>query len=189
MRTVMDSKCDNIFKDLMEEEYFRKPAEAYLTRKAHPDIRLHFSRLLEGSDHKDLAELIRPEDVTEETGGLKVFAVDDSKMILNIYRTVLHNLGYDSRLFEFPADAIKQIWKEKPDVILTDLNMPEITGIDLASEVRKLFSADELPVIMVTTQDEEKDTDAAYATGVNSVLQKPFTESQIGKVLAEFTNR
>ena len=120
---------------------------------------------------------------------LKVFAVDDSKMILNIYRTVLHNLGCSSRLFEFPSEAIKQIWKEKPDIILTDLNMPDITGIDLTGEVRKLFNDEELPIVMVTTQDEARDNDAAYSAGVNSILQKPFTESQIKDVLAEFTGK
>ena len=108
-------------------------------------------------------------------------------MILNIYRAVLHNMGCDSKLFEFPAEALKQIRIERPDVVLTDLNMPEITGIDLTKTVRQYFSKDTLPIIMVTTQNEANDNNAAYEAGVNGILQKPFTESMIKKALIKFT--
>ena len=71
-------------------------------------------------------------------------------------------------------------------MILTDLNMPDITGIDLTRNVRESYTKEALPIIMVKTQDEAKDNDSAYKSGVNGILQKPFTESQIGKVLAKF---
>ena len=83
----------------------------------------------------------------EENARLKIFAVDDSTMILNIYRTVLHNLGIDSEIFQFPAEALDKIKNEKPDVILTDLNMPEITGIDLTRNVREWYTKDKLPIM------------------------------------------
>ena len=120
---------------------------------------------------------------------MTVFAVDDSRMVLNIYRTVLHNLGCESRLFEFPAGALERLRKEKPDLILTDLNMPDITGIVFTQAVRKWYSKEELPIIMVTTQDEARDTEAAFGAGVNDVLRKPFTQGHIGKVLEKYNGR
>jgi CheY-like chemotaxis protein len=102
---------------------------------------------------------------------------------------MLYNLGCESHLFEFPAKALERVQKEKPDVILTDLNMPDITGISFTKGVRRWYSNGELPIIMVTTQNEIQDNEAAYAAGINDIIHKPFTETQIGKTLAKFAGR
>jgi CheY-like chemotaxis protein len=186
---IIDSQCKTIFLDLLEEDYFEDPAIDYMLDKSHPDVRSYFARILKNEGHNDLAKKIMPKKAAKEKATLKVFAVDNSKMILNIYRTVLYNLGCESRLFEFPAKAIDRVQKEKPDVILTDLFMPDISGIDFTKAVRKCYSKSELPIIMVTTQKEAQENKAAYAAGVNDIIHKPFTESQIGKALAKFAGR
>ncbi len=189
MTTIIDSQCDTIFLDLLEEDYFQTTAIDYLTDKAHPDVRSYFARILENAGQDDLAKEIMPKKAAKEKATLKVFAVDDSKMILNIYRTVLYNLGCESHLFEFPAKALQLAQKEKPDVILTDLNMPDITGIEFTKGIRQWYSKSDLPIIMVTTQKEAQENKAAYAAGVNDIIHKPFTEAQIGKALAKFAGR
>jgi CheY-like chemotaxis protein/HEAT repeat protein len=189
MTTIIDSQCDTIFLDLLEEDCFHTSAIDYLTNKAHPDVRSYFTRILENAGQDDLAKKIMPKKTAKEKATLKVFAVDDSKMILNIYRTVLYNLGCESHLFEFPAKALQRVQKEKPDVILTDLNMPDITGIEFTKGIRQWYSKSELPIIMVTTQKEAQENKAAYAAGVNDIIHKPFTEAQIGKALAKFSGR
>ena len=186
MLTIINSQCDNIFLGLLEEDFFQAPAIKYLADNAHPDISSHFAELLNNEEYNNLADQISSQKTTKDKAKLKVFAVDDSKMILNIYRSFLHNLGYGSQLFEFPAVALERLREEKPDVILTDLNMPDITGIDFTRSIRQLYSEEDLPVIMVTTQDEAKDHKAAHEAGVNDIMQKPFTEEQIGKALGKF---
>ena len=186
---IIDSQCNTIFLDLLEEDYFKGPAIDYMLDKAHPDVRSYFARILEKAGHDDLAKEIMPKKAAKEKAKLKVFAVDNSKMILNIYRTVLYNLGCESRLFEFPAKAIERVQKEKPEVILTDLFMPDISGIDFTNAVRKRYSKSELPIIMITTQKEGQENKAAYDAGVNDIIHKPFTEAQIGKALAKFAGR
>lgn len=189
IQTIIDAQCDNIFLGLLGEDFFQKPALEYLADKAHPDIRSRFAEVLEKKGHDDLAKQIASDSKPEAGAKLKVFAVDDSKMILSIYRSMLHNLGCDPQLFEFPAGALERLRKEKPDVILTDLNMPEITGIDFTRGVRQLYGKEELPVIMVTTQNEAQDNEAACAAGVNAILHKPFTEEQIAKALTDATEK
>lgn len=184
VHTIIDTQCDSIVLGLWEENAFVEPASRYLSGKAHPDIRSHFKQLLADKGIEGLSEVTSVERVGEDR--VRVFAVDDSKMILGLYRSVLHNLGYEPCLFEFPAGALNEIRKRKPAAVLTDLNMPDITGIDLTKGVRTLYSKEELPVIMVTSQDEKEDNEAAIAAGINSILQKPFTEEQLGAVLAEF---
>jgi HEAT repeat protein len=186
---IIDSQCDTIFLDLLEEDYFKGPAIDYMVDKAQPDVRYYFARILEKAGHKDLAGTVMPKKAAKEKATLKVFAVDNSKMILNIYRTVLYNLGCESRLFEFPDKALEWIQNEKPDVLLTDLIMPDISGIDFTKGVRRWYTNNELPIILVTTQNETHAYKAAYAAGINDIIHKPFTETQIGKTLAKFAGR
>jgi CheY-like chemotaxis protein len=187
--TIINAQCENIFLDLIEEDYFRTPVIKHLSTKAHPYIKSYYSRLLAKAGYKDLARQIAIEKEEEGKGRLKIFAVDDSRMILNIYRTVLHNLGCESQLFEFPASALARLTMEKPDILLTDLNMPDISGIDLARAIRKTFSREELPIVMVSTQDEQRDNEAAYDAGINGILRKPFSEGQIRNVLEAYAGK
>ena len=186
--SIVDSECDNIFLGLLEDDSFQRLAIKHLADNASPDICSHFVNLLAQKGYSELAGQITVEGTPERTGKPRVFAVDDSRMVLSIYRKTLHNLGCDSQLFEFPAGALEKIRQDKPDVILTDLNMPDISGIELTKRVRQTYGKDELPIIMVTTQSEGQDSESAYAAGVNGILQKPFSEDKIGKALSEFVD-
>ena len=107
-------------------------------------------------------------------------------MILNIYRSALHDLGYEPEVFEFPDKAITAIKANRPAAILTDLNMPDISGIELTRQVRQVFNKETLPIIMVTTQNEANDNEAALAAGVNGILRKPFTAETLAKALSDW---
>jgi CheY-like chemotaxis protein/HEAT repeat protein len=187
--TIINAQCENIFLDLIDEDYFKNPAIKYLSSKAHPAIRSFYARALDGAGYVDLVKQLAIKKDEEGRGKLKVFAVDDSRMILNIYRAVLHNLGYEAQLFEFPANAIERLNIDKPSIVLTDLNMPDISGIELTRAIRKKFSKENLPIIMVTTQDEERDNKAAYEAGINGILKKPFSEGQIKNVLEQLLGK
>lgn len=188
IQTIIDAECDTIFIDLCQEEIFTDIALSYLGDQAHPDLRTHFMTLLNENDLPGLAGRLDKTTASKAAGTLKVFAVDDSKMILNIYRSILHSLGCKSFLFEFPAEALDKVKSIKPDIIITDLNMPDIDGIELTKKIRKLFDKKQLPIIMVTTQNEVQDNEAAYTAGVNKIINKPFNEEQIGKILTEFSS-
>jgi CheY-like chemotaxis protein len=187
-KTVITAQCDTIFLNLIEEDRFKTLAENFLSHHAHPDIKSHHIRLLHENGHASLADKLTSAEPLAPTkaAALRIFAVDDSKMILNIYRSALHDLGYEPELFEFPADAIKAVQSDRPAVILTDLNMPEISGIDLTREIRKIFNKETLPIIMVTTQNEANDNEAAFDAGVNGIIYKPFTADTLAKALSDW---
>jgi CheY-like chemotaxis protein/HEAT repeat protein len=183
--TVLNAGCETIFMGLIEEETFQACAVDFLCRKAHPDVRTHFVGLLQNNGCDNLAARITDQASSGTAPTLKVLAVDDSRMILNIYRGILHGLGCEPKLFEFPAEALKAVKTDPPDFIFTDLNMPHINGIELIREVRRQFDKATLPIVMVTTQNETQDSEAAVEAGVNAVLHKPFTAEDLGKVLAD----
>jgi CheY-like chemotaxis protein len=80
---------------------------------------------------------------------------------------------------------LKAVKSDPPDFIFTDLNMPHINGIELIREVRRRFGKRTLPIVMVTTQNEIQDNEAAVDAGVNAILHKPFTAADLAKVMAD----
>ncbi len=179
-KSIVYSQVDNIFLWLADDEIFQKLALGYLLQ-SHKDIRNHYYQLLVENGLTDFAAQIVSED--KESVRPKIVAVDDSRMILNIYKVTLHELGYEPVLFEFPESALGWLKKEKPLMVLTDLNMPEITGIQLTDRIRDTYSKKLLPVIMVTTQNDMEDNKGAYDAGVNAILHKPFDVKSLGRAI------
>lgn len=188
-KIIVNAQVDNIFLNLADDEIFEELALVYLPH-THKDIREHYYQILKQHGKNEFAQKLTGKE--EETVRPKIVAVDDSRMILNIYKATLHELGYDPVLFEFPASAIEWLATEKPLMVLTDLNMPEITGIQLTEKIRERYTSKLLPVIMVTTQNESKDNEAAHMAGVDSILHKPFNGATLGaaieKVLKKAAN-
>ncbi len=179
-KIIVNAQVDNVFLNLAEDEVFQEMALVYLPH-THKDIRDHYYNLLVSKGNKDFA--VKFEGGEEQIVRPKVVAVDDSRMILNIYKATLHELGYEPVLFEFPASALEWLATEKPLMVLTDLNMPDITGVQLTQKIRERYSAHLLPVIMVTTQNEATDNEAAKAAGVSDILHKPFNAKSLGAAM------
>jgi CheY-like chemotaxis protein len=193
VRTVISTQSGNIFLDLLEIDFFRKSALAYLQEKAHAEVREFFIALLKENNMQDELALLADDDkaapaesAAAESAKKRVVAIDDSKMILGIFRSMLHALGYEPFIFIDPEVAVEEVIKLKPDAVLTDLNMPGITGIEVTRRLREKFSKDELPIIMVTTQNENQDNEAAKAAGISDILHKPFTKEGIGEALERY---
>ena len=110
-------------------------------------------------------------------------------MILNVYRKILNDLGFEPVLFQFPTDLLAWIQEEIPKAIFTDLNMPMINGIELTKRIRQQYSKEELPVIMISTQQDEEDIQEADSKGVNRFLHKPFNSDDIRNTLISVFDR
>ncbi len=184
-KTIVNAQVDKIFLSMAGEDYFQEMALVYLPH-AHKDTRKHYHDLLVKNGHKSFAGKILGDE--KEESKPKVVAIDDSRMILNIYKATLYELGFDPVLFEFPASALEWLQNEKPLMVLTDLNMPDITGVQVTERIREKYSSEELPVIMVTTQNETNDNEAAKKAGVNKILHKPFNADSLLKAMDEFTH-
>ncbi len=185
VKIITNTEVDNIFMSLAGEDYFQEIACEYF-QHTHNDIREHYLKLLQENNLIDFAARISGTGQEIIGTRVQICAVDDSRMILNIYKATLHELGFDPVLFEFPAGALEWLVKEKPALVLTDLNMPEISGIELTEGIRQLYSADQLPIIMVTTQSDVQDHEAATAAGVNDILIKPFNAESLKKAMGKY---
>ncbi len=187
---LIDSDASNIFNFLVEEESFMELAEPHILEHADPDTRKTFLSHMTSIGQKDFAETVSAkvaEKGEPESRELRIIVVDDSKMMLKLYQNKLKAKGLEPETFDKPEEAIPQIIENKPDLVITDLNMPNISGIELTRELRKKFTRQDLPIMMITTQSdfiEEKDGDIKIddtvltKSGINTILHKPFKDDE-----------
>lgn len=195
---LIDSEAGNIFNFLAEEESFLEEAQAHVTTKADPATRDAFLKQMNSIGQKEFSKNLA-EQVADKTGPVEqeaqIFIVDDSKMMLKLYQNKLAALGYKPVTFFRPEDAIPEIIEKKPDLVITDLNMPNISGLELTREIRRKHNRSDLPILMITTQSdfvEEKDKDVRIddsvltKSGINKILHKPFTDDDFKKAITKF---
>ena len=106
----------------------------------------------------------------------QLLAIDDSKAMLNFYRTAGAQLGYEVSTAENGKEAFDLIDMGVAfDLVLVDMNMPVMDGIEFTTKVRCLENCQALPIIMATTESEKSQAQLAKKAGVTSFLKKPFT--------------
>ncbi|MCP4118166.1 MAG: response regulator [Desulfobacteraceae bacterium] len=199
---LIDAEADNIFNFLLSEESFVTLARDHVVTKADPSTRAHFLDLLRSKNQEELARSM--EDAVpaaakpvQRKRPVEIYVVDDSKMMLKLYQNKLIKLGYSPRMFDSPEKALMAVSVFKPDLIITDLNMPKINGLQLTQEVRKKYTRQQLPIIMITTQSDfiqmdENDHHASVnesylsQSGINQVLHKPFTDEDLEATIGRF---
>lgn len=120
----------------------------------------------------------------------KLMIVDDSSTMRKIIKRVLRQAEIAvENILEAGngVEALEQL-TANPDValILSDVNMPEMNGIDLVKKVREAHQKDALPVIMVTTEGGQAMVDSAMESGANGYVTKPFTPDSIRSALDPF---
>ncbi len=110
-------------------------------------------------------------------GTKHVLVVDDSPVIRKIIERQLKQLGFGGFNFINAADgrnALARLEEQKVDLIITDLHMPEMDGIEFIQEVRNNDRTDGIPVLMVTSDYDPEKMLEAYQAGTDEFMQKPF---------------
>lgn len=116
-----------------------------------------------------------------------IMAVDDSTSIRQMVRFALKQAGHEVIEAADGNDALAQLDGRRVDMIITDLNMPHLDGIGLIKEVRSRSAYRGIPIVMLTTESQEKKKMEGKAAGATGWIVKPFRPEQllsvIGKVL------
>ena len=113
----------------------------------------------------------------------KIFVVDDSKIALEIVRETLGREGYE--VFE-AADGVvahRQLKSQDVDLLITDLNMPNMNGIDLAKTVRRMPEKKFLPILIMTTNKDERDVRLAEPLSIAAWLDKATEMTRLPKMV------
>ncbi len=109
----------------------------------------------------------------------KILMVDDSRTTLFLERTILRNAQYELIEASDGAQAVDKALSEGPDLILLDMMMPTMNGLDALRRLRELEATRLIPVIMVTTRSEADRVDAAFDLGCTDYVTKPIDQSTL----------
>lgn len=116
-------------------------------------------------------------------GQYTVACIDDSPTILQVIKSFLDDASFTVVMINDPIKALMQVIRNKPDIILLDVGMPNLDGYELCSLLRRHANFKETPIIMVTGNTGFIDRAKAKLVGASGYLTKPFTQSELLKIV------
>ncbi|CDH46873.1 response regulator [Candidatus Contendibacter odensensis] len=115
-----------------------------------------------------------------------IFLVDDSATMLMSLSEILQKAGFTVQTAADGADALSQFKAgAKPDLVITDQNMPGLTGIELIRETRKLPTFRFTPILMLTTESQQAKRQEGKAAGATGWLVKPVAGKDLLGVIKQ----
>lgn len=106
----------------------------------------------------------------------RILVVDDERQIIRMLRTALQSSGYEVATAHNGVEALDRIKEQPPDLIITDLAMPELNGVELTQAVRRQA---EIPIIILSVRDSEAMKVRALDEGADDYITKPFNMPEL----------
>ena len=117
-----------------------------------------------------------------------VLVVDDSLTVRRVTQRLLLREGYRVVLAKDGLDALERLAEERPQMVLSDIEMPRMDGFDLVRNIRGDARLRDLPVIMITSRIAQKHRDYAAELGVDHYLGKPYSEEDLLALINRYTS-
>ena len=112
---------------------------------------------------------------------MRILAIDDQLIILDLITAMCQSLGYEVRTATSGREGLQLARAERFDLVLTDLAMPDISGLETAKQIRALHP--EVPIILVTGWEASIDRRQLTQAGISDVLYKPFRIEQLTDII------
>ena len=111
--------------------------------------------------------------------GKRVLVVDDEIHIVHVVAIKLRNNGYEVISADNGAEAFELACEEKPDIIVTDFQMPVMSGLELVEKLRQQDDTKDIPVIMLTARSFAVSKEQQDDLRISSCLSKPFSPKEL----------
>ncbi|MEN1928234.1 twitching motility response regulator PilH [Luteimonas sp. MJ204] len=115
----------------------------------------------------------------------RILIVDDSPSQLMGIRRIVESLGHEALTAEDGAAGVEVAKRELPDLILMDVVMPNLNGFQATRSITRDPSTKHIPVILVTTKDQETDKVWGMRQGARAYLTKPFSDTELSATIVE----
>jgi two-component system alkaline phosphatase synthesis response regulator PhoP len=109
---------------------------------------------------------------------MKILVCEDEEILLTSLEFRLKKQGFEIVLAKDGKEAIEKIKTESPDLIVADIMMPNVTGLELISYVRKKLKSD-MPIIMISAMGNDETVLKAFRLGATDFISKPFKPSEL----------
>ncbi len=114
----------------------------------------------------------------------RILIVDDSPSQLMGIRRIVEKLGHEALTAEDGAAGVDAARRELPDLILMDVVMPNLNGFQATRSITREPATRHIPVVLVTTKDQDTDRVWGMRQGAKAYLTKPFSESELAETIA-----
>lgn len=115
----------------------------------------------------------------------RILVVDDSPTQLEGLRRMVEKLGHEALTANDGAAGVEVTRRDKPDLVLMDVVMPNLNGFQATRAISRDPATAAIPVILVTTRDQETDRVWGLRQGAKAYVTKPVDEAELAKALAE----
>lgn len=112
--------------------------------------------------------------------GKKIFIVEDDENIREMVRMALTSFSYEVTAFDNAEDALTAVYAAMPDMIVFDIMLPGMSGLEATKKLRTTPKAKTLPIIMLTAKDTELDKVTGLDCGADDYIAKPFGVMELG---------
>jgi two-component system chemotaxis response regulator CheY len=113
---------------------------------------------------------------------VRILIVDDSSVMRKIVERALRQAGLDSLVVHEAsngAEGLDLLRAKQVDLILSDINMPSMDGLEFLRQIQAQKLAPDVPVVMITTESSEEHVKQAIQSGARGYIRKPFTAEQV----------
>ena len=109
----------------------------------------------------------------------RILAVDDEPNIVRLIQVNLERHGYQVETANNGVQALEKIRANRPDLVVSDVMMPEMDGFELLSTIKRDPALEDLPIIMLTAKTQDKNVMEGYSRGADMYLTKPFNPAEL----------
>lgn len=109
----------------------------------------------------------------------KILIVDDALTVRMYHRKIMEELEFEVSEAANGVEALEKGLNDDFDLFLVDVNMPKMDGYRLVNEMRNIEKLQAVPVLMISTEEDESDRDKAYLSGANYYLVKPAKKQEL----------
>jgi two-component system phosphate regulon response regulator PhoB len=110
----------------------------------------------------------------------RILLIEDDRDIVELVRYNLEREGFQVAAATDGASGLAQVRKTPPDILLLDLMLPKLSGLDICKEIRRDTSLNRLPILMLTARGEEADRVVGLEMGADDYVTKPFSPRELG---------
>ncbi|MFA5126914.1 MAG: response regulator [Patescibacteria group bacterium] len=123
-------------------------------------------------------------------GSKKILVVEDDSFLLSMYSTKLNLENFKVSTATTGLQALKVVAKDQPDLILLDLNLPEMSGFDVLDNLKKDVGTKDIPVIVLTNYSQKENIDKCFALGaVDYLIKAHFVPAEVVDKIKKILNK
>ncbi|MBC7502812.1 MAG: response regulator, partial [Herminiimonas sp.] len=142
-------------------------------------VNLDLAQLLAGTGRQLAPRVATTLSSVSKPALLSVLIVDDALSVRTSLLQLVQDAGFRAEVARDGIDAINTLRTFRPDVVLTDLEMPNMNGVELTSHIRGRDDLKRMPIIMITSRSQDKHRQLAAQAGVDAYFTKPYNDSEL----------